>query len=296
MKYTLRQLEVFLAVAHFDNISRAADSLSMSQSAASGALRDLESQFDIQLFDRIGKRLKINELGRLLRPRAEALLERARSLQLDMSQHQAVGQLKIGATMTIGNYLAVGLMAHYLDEQPRAKLDLQVANTSVIKARLINFELDIGLVEGEVQHPDLEVIPWVKDQLEVFCAPDHPLASKHQLSDTDLLAARWVLREQGSGTRQAFDWALHGLLPNLNVLLELEHVEGIKQAVMQGLGIGCLSRIALQESFELGSLVPLRVAGRDFSRQLYLVINRHKYRSAGIERWIELCHQTANPV
>ncbi|WP_428033238.1 LysR family transcriptional regulator [Amphritea sp.] len=291
MKYSLRQLEVFLAVAHFDNISRAAESLSMSQSAASGALRDLESQFDIQLFDRVGKRLKINELGRLLRPRAEALLERARSLEQDMAQHEAVGQLKIGATMTIGNYLAVGLIARYLDEQPRAKLDLQVANTSAIAARLVNFDLDIGLVEGEVQHPDLEVIPWLSDRLEVFCAPHHPLTHKHQLSDTDLLSARWILREQGSGTRQAFDWALHGLLPNLNVLLELEHAEGIKQAVAQGLGIGCLSRIALQESFDLETLVPLRVAGRDFSRQLYLVINKHKYRSAGIERWIELCHQ-----
>ncbi len=129
MKYTLRQLEVFLAVAHFDNITRAADSLSMSQSAASGALRDLETQFDIQLFDRVGKRLKINELGRLLRPRAEALLERARSLEQDMTRHQAVGQLKIGATMTIGNYLAVGLIARYLEEQPSAKLDRQVANT-----------------------------------------------------------------------------------------------------------------------------------------------------------------------
>ncbi len=291
MKYTLRQLEVFLAVAHFDNISRAADSLSMSQSAASGALRDLEAQFDIQLFDRVGKRLKINELGRLLRPRAEALLERARSLEQDMARHEAVGALKIGATMTIGNYLAVGLMARYLEEQPRAKLDLQVANTSVIAARLLNFDLDIGLVEGEVQHSDLEVISWLSDQLEVFCAPGHPFAGKQQLSDTDLLSAQRILREQGSGTRQAFDWALHGLLPNLQVLLELEHAEGIKQAVAQGLGIGCLSRIALQESFDLGTLVPLRVAGRDFSRQLYLVINKHKYRSAGIERWIELCHQ-----
>lgn len=291
MKYTLRQLEVFLAVAHFDNITRAADSLSMSQSAASGALRDLEDQFDIQLFDRAGKRLKINELGRLLRPRAEALLERAQSLELDMAQHQVVGELKIGATMTIGNYLAVGLIARYLDEQPKAKLDLQVANTSAIVARLINFDLDVGLVEGEVQHPDLEVVPWRRDQLEVFCAPDHPLAGKQQLSDTDLLSANWILREQGSGTRQAFDWALHGLLSGLNVLLELEHAESIKRAVAEGLGIGCLSSIALRESFELGTLVPLRVAGRDFSRQLYLVINRHKYRSAGIERWIELCHQ-----
>jgi len=289
MKYTLRQLEVFLAVAHFDNITRAAESLSMSQSAASGALRDLEEQFDIQLFDRAGKRLKINELGRLLRPKAQALLERAQGLELEMSQHQAVGQLKIGATLTIGNYLAVTLMARYMKENPKAKLDLQVANTSAIAARVENFELDVGLIEGEIQHPDLEVLPWRSDELIVFCAPDNPLAKKAQLSNADLQAAPWILRESGSGTRQAFDWALHGLLSNLNIVLELEQADAIKRAVSEGLGIGCLSRIALHESFERGDLVPLNVTGRDFKRQLYLIINRHKYRSEGIHRWLELC-------
>jgi len=289
MKYTLRQLEVFLAVAHCDNITRAAESLSMSQSAASGALRDLEEQFDIRLFDRAGKRLKINELGRLLRPKAQALLERAQGLELEMSQHQAVGQLKIGATLTIGNYLAVTLMARYMKENPKAKLDLQVANTSAIAARVENFELDVGLIEGEIQHPDLEVLPWRSDELIVFCAPDNPLAKKAQLSDADLQAAPWVLRESGSGTRQAFDWALHGLLSNLNIVLELEQTDAIKRAVSEGLGIGCLSHIALHESFERGDLVPLNVTGRDFKRQLYLIINRHKYRSEGIHRWLELC-------
>ena len=291
MKYSLRQLEVFLAIAHYDNITKAAESLSMSQSAASGALKELEQQFDIRLFDRVGKRLKINELGRLLRPRAEALLERAQALELDMFQHQAVGQLKLGATLTIGNYLAVGLMARYMEAHPAAKVELQVANTSAIVARVANFDLDVGLIEGEIRHSELEIIPWREDELVVFCSPDHPLASKWQLNDTDLQSATWILREQGSGTRQTFDRALHGLLPGLHVLLELEHTEAIKRAVAEGLGIGCLSRIALQEAFSRETLVPLRVAGRDFSRQFYLILNHHKYRSAGIERWVELCHQ-----
>ena len=293
MKYTLRQLEVFLAVAHYDNITRAAESLSMSQSAASGALRDLEEQFDIRLFDRAGKRLKINELGRLLRPKAQALLERAQGLELEMSQHQAVGQLKIGATLTIGNYLAVSLMARYMKANPEAKLDLQVANTSAIAARVANFDLDVGLIEGEIQHPDLEVLPWRSDELIVFCAPENPLVNKTQLDDNDLQAAPWILREPGSGTRQTFDWALHGLLSNLNIVLELEQTGAIKRAVSEGLGIGCLSRIALQESFENEDLVPLKVTGRNFNRQLYLIINRHKYRSEGIQRWLELCHNTS---
>ncbi|MBY4675420.1 LysR family transcriptional regulator [Marinobacterium arenosum] len=291
MKYTLRQLQVFLAVAHYDNITRAAESLSMSQSAASGALRELEEQFDIQLFDRVGKRLQINELGRLLRPRAESLLERALALEQDLSQHQAVGQLKIGATLTIGDYLAVGLIARYMAEYPGARPQLQVANTSTIAARVANFDLDIGLIEGEIQHPELEIQPWRGDELAVFCAPDHPLAGKPRLSDTDLLSANWILREPGSGTRQTFDHALHGLLPELNILLELEQTEAIKRAVAAGLGIGCLSRIALREEFQRQTLVPLSVAGRDFSRQFYLIMHRHKYHSAGIERWIELCRQ-----
>ncbi len=291
MKYSLRQLQVFLAVAHCDNISRAAESLSMSQSAASGALRDLERQYDVRLFDRIGKRLKINELGRLLRPRAEALLERAQALELDLQRHQAVGQLKIGATLTIGNYLAVGLMVKYMKANPGAKLNLEVANTSTIAARVVNFDLDVGLIEGEIQHSELDIMPWRQDELVVFCSPEHPLANKQSISDTELQQATWILREQGSGTRQTFDRAMHGLLPNLNVLLELENTGAIKRSVEAGIGIGCLSRIALEEAFKHGTLVPVDVPGRDFYRNLYLIINRHKYRSAGIERWLELCLQ-----
>ena len=117
MRFTLRQLEVFLAAAHFENLSKAADSLAMSQSAASSALKDLEQQFDIQLFDRIGKRLQINELGRLTRPKAEALLARAGEVEVLLRKHRQVGNLTVGATLTIGNYLCVGIMADYMAQQ-----------------------------------------------------------------------------------------------------------------------------------------------------------------------------------
>ena len=102
MRYTFRQLEVFLAAAHFQNITRASETLSMSQSAASSALKDLESQFDLPLFDRIGKRLQLNEQGRLIRPKAEKLIEQAKELERTMAQHKDAGHLKVGATLTIG--------------------------------------------------------------------------------------------------------------------------------------------------------------------------------------------------
>lgn len=293
MRYTLRQLEVFLAVAHFENITRAADSLAMSQSAASSALAELEQQFSIQLFDRRGKRLKINELGRLMRPRAEALLDRARDMERDLAGHSAVGQLKIGATLTIGNYLAVELIARFI-EQYQSEVSLDVANTAEIARKVANFDLDVGLIEGDLQHAQLELIPWRKDELVVFCAPDHPLAARTQLDDEDLLSAQWILRESGSGTRQAFDRAMVGILPRLKVLLELQHTEAIKRAVEQRLGIACLSGIALEDAFKSGRLVPLAVPQRQFQRQLYLLLHRHKYRSAGIEAWLALCQQAAS--
>ena len=212
MRYSLRQLEVFLAVAHCQNITRAAASLSMSQSAASSALRELEQQFSIQLFDRHGKRLQINEMGRSLRPMAEALLERAREVERQLAGQQVVGELKIGATLTIGNYLAVELIARFI-QQHHSQVSLSVANTAEIARQLENFNLDVGLVEGELQHPELELLPWRRDELVVFCAPRHPLAAVGRLSDQDLLQAQWILREPGSGTRQAFDRAMVGILP-----------------------------------------------------------------------------------
>ena len=289
MRYTFRQLEVFLAAANFQNITKAADSLSMSQSAASSALKDIESQFDLPLFDRIGKRLQLNEQGRLIRPKAEQLLEQAKELERIMAQHKDAGHLKVGATLTIGNYLAVSTMAEMMLEQPDAEVSLSVANTSEIGQKVRNFEIDIGLIEGELQHQDLDVIPWRDDELVVFCSPEHPYADELQLTDRQLRDAEWILRESGSGTRQAFDRALHGVLSEINVKLELQHTEAIKRAVTANLGIGCLSRVALEDSFKRGSLVPLPVPHRDFSRKFYFVIHKQKYRSAGIERWMELC-------
>lgn len=293
MKYTLRQLEVFLAVARQQHLTRAADTLAMSQSAASSALRELEQQFGVQLFDRVGKRLQLNEFGLLIRPQAEALLAQAEALQRTLTQHDDAGLLKVGATLTIGNYLAVGIMARYMAEPGAGRVALDVANTAEIAAKIANFEADIGLIEGELHHPDILLTPWQEDELVVFCAPDHDLAGRPALDDRDLREATWILREAGSGTRQTFDRALHGLLPELHILLELQHTEAIKRAVEAGLGIGCLSRVTLSEAFRRGSLVPLPVPGRDFRRRFYFALHRQKYVSAGIERWISLCRQSA---
>jgi DNA-binding transcriptional LysR family regulator len=227
MRFTLRQLEVFLAVARSDSVSQAARQLAMSQSAVSGALADLEAQFEIKLFDRIGKRLELSELGRSIRARAEALHEQARELEGQLTQRSDMGLLRVGATLTIGNYLVVPLMARFVREHAGARVTLHVANTAEIARKLENFELDVALVEGELQQADLAVTRWRDDELVVFCAPQHPFARKRSLTDDDLRRGAWIVREPGSGTRQAFDHAMHGILPELHVELELQHTEAI---------------------------------------------------------------------
>lgn len=291
MKYTLRQLEVFLATARSENLSRAARELSMSQSAASDSLKELENQFDIRLFDRIGKRLQLNEFGRALQPRAEELLQRARDLETALGRHQDIGLIKVGATLSIGNYIAIPLIAQYRERYPNGQVKLEVDNTEQITQRVVNFELDMGMIEGEINNDELEITRWHDDELLIFCAPSHPLASRGVLTDTDLVSVDWVLREHGSGTRQTFDRAMHDLLPQLKIVLELEHSEGIKRAVEAGMGIGCLSRVTLDDALHQGRFVRLQLE-RDLRRSFYLIWHRNKYLSAGIQHWLDLClHQ-----
>jgi DNA-binding transcriptional LysR family regulator len=292
MRYSLRQLEVFLATAHHENVTRAAASLAMSQSAASGSLKELEDQFGVRLFDRVGKRLQLSELGRQLRPQAETLLAQARAFEQALAGEDPVGRLRLGATLTIGNYLAVAMIADFRARYPGAEVALHVANTQAIAEGVARFELDMGMIEGEFHHPELDTARWRNDELVVFAAPDHPAANSGGLDDRDLLDQRWIVRERGSGTRQTFDRAMQGLLPNLDIAMELQHTEAIKRAVEAGLGVGCLSRISLVDAFRRGSLVPLPVPGRNFSRELYLITHRKKYHGTTLARWLQLCRES----
>jgi DNA-binding transcriptional LysR family regulator len=189
----------------------------------------------------------------------------------------------------------VPLMARWKREHPGAELTLAVANTEEIARQVANFEIDVGLIEGEVEHPDLEVIPWRDDELVVFCAPGHPFARKRSLGDAELRAAAWIVRERGSGTRQAFDRAMRGLLPDVRIALCLQHTEAIKGAVAAGLGIGCVSRIALADAFAHGTLKPCRVPQRDFRRKFFFLLHKRKPATASVERWLDLCRRQHPP-
>ena len=292
MKYSLRQLQIFLSIARYENISKAADQLHMSQSAASSALQTLEQAFNLSLFNRTGKKLELNEVGKTLRNKAQVLLAQAEEFEQALQGHSDIGHLKVGASFTIGNHLAVSYLAGYLARHPEAQVDINVANSSDVAAQVANYEVDIGMIEGAIQHKDLELIPWREDNLVVFCSPSHPLAKKQRLSDADIVAARWILREPESGARHTFNNALAGLMPKLHIYLQFKHNEAIKKAVEAGLGIGCLSEIVLQNNFKSGELVPLILPKRDMTRTFYFVLPKHRHKTAATDWWIEECNHT----
>jgi DNA-binding transcriptional LysR family regulator len=291
MKFSLRQLEVLVAIGRESSVSRAAQTLSMTQSATSMALAELEKQFNTRLFDRQGKRLQLNTEGRELLPRAMELLDRAQELEDLLEGKIGTGSLRIGATLTIGNYLATLLIGDYMQQNPGSRVELAVQNTSTIIDQVAHFKLDLGLIEGDSYHPDLQITPWVADELVIFAAPDHPLVEKPNLSLEDLISENWILRERGSGTRQVFEAAMRHHLTDLKVLLELEHTEAIKRAVESGLGIGCISRLALKDAFRRGSLTPLEIDGLDLKRQFNFVLHKQKFLTGGITSFLKLCRE-----
>jgi DNA-binding transcriptional LysR family regulator len=289
MRFTLRQLEIFVAVARHENVSQAAPTVALSQSATSTALGELERQFDAPLFERIGKSLRLNSLGEALLPQAVELLERAAGIEALVRGTPGFGDLRIGATLTIGNYLATLIVAGFLRDYPANRVELKVDSTARIVDRIARHELDLGLIEGSARHPDLLVEPWVDDELTVFCHPQHRLANRRSVKLDALLDEDWIVREPGSGTRETFDQAMRHVADRLRIRLQLEHTEAIKRAVETGLGIGCLSRLALRDALRRGSLVALKTPELDLKRQFSIVLHRKKYQTAGLREFIARC-------
>lgn len=281
-----RQLEVFAAIAAAGSVRAAAGQLGLTQPAASMALAELERLLGAPLFDRRQRRLHLNEQGRALLPRAREIVERLRELG-GPGGDDAAGALALGASNTIGNYLVGDLLGSFIGAHPAVRLRLRVANTAEIIAGLLDFSLDVGCIEGPTGSADIESIAWRADELRVCVRADHALARRKRLSADDLRGQRWILREPGSATRDLFEQSSRAVLGPLDVALELGQSEAIKQAVIAGLGVGCLPAVAIGDALVAGRLVALHTPFLDLRRTLALVVHRKRYRGALLRAFIE---------
>lgn len=288
MKITLRQLEVFVAIANHGQVTKAANAVALTQGAASMAIADLEQQLDAKLFDRVGKQLILNETGRLLLARAQDVLDRASDIESLASGRESMFDIRLGASVTIGNHLLPALVAGIRKRYPNARIHILRYNTEQVLAHLRDFSIEVGFVEGPAEDRRYRSFPWKKDQLALFGAPDSPLAGR-TLKPADLAAADWVMRESGSGTRKVFERACaqHGIAPR--IALELEQPEAIRQCVRAGLGYGCLSLLELKDAFKSGTLARLKAPFLDLHRNLNVVVNRDKFIGQGMSTILEEC-------
>jgi len=289
MRFSLRHLQVFAAVARHGNISAAAMELAMSQSAASAALLEVERRYDRPLFDRAGKRLRINETGRSLLPAARDLLDRAEEIDALLAGKKGPGSFRLGATQTIGNHIAPLLIEAYSRRHPDSALTLDISNTAEIAGRIADFSLDLALVEGERADPDLVVTDWLDDELVLICNPSHPLARTAPCPVDALLDQRWVVREKGSGTRQTLDQAMRPYWSRWHIGMELQQIEAILEMVAVSAMIGCVSRLTARSALAQGRVVQLRVPEIDLRRRFYMVLHREKYVTAGMRAFMEIC-------
>lgn len=287
LRLTLRQLEVFAATVRSGSTRGAADKVARSQSAASAALADLETTLGAVLFDRVGRRLVLNQNGKALLPRAVALLERAAEAEACL-RVELEAPLRIASSMTVGEYMLPQLIAGWHQDHPRGRIRLDVVNTKEVLRAVAAYDADVGFIEGTGSHPDLVVSRWRSDELVPFTATDHALARGHA-TEQQLAHATWVLREPGSGTREMSDRWLTSHLGEVEVGIELGSNEAVKRAVASGLGVGFLSRLAIADALRHGWLSELQTPYPPMRRLLAVVTHRSKQPVATALAFVSHC-------
>jgi DNA-binding transcriptional LysR family regulator len=280
IKISLRQLEIFRAIAQIGNVTKAAMTIGLTQSAASMALKELEHTLNAPLFHRQGKRLVLNQLGKTLLKEADFLLGRAKAIdQLNLKQGALAGELKIGASSTIGNYIFPAYLVRFKQQYPEVSIELNVANTDTIIQNLNAWRIDLGFIEGECYEPKINKEAWLEDELVIFCRKNHPL-SKHKTIPMQALANYpWILRELGSGTLETVDALLLKKLKLDTPWLRLGSSQAIKLAVKSSNALSVLSKFVLQEDLEDDNLKILRIEKLKLMRPLYEVSLKDRFET-----------------
>lgn len=292
---TLNQLKIFLAVAHREHVTHAAEEVNLSQSAVSMALKDLEEALNGPLFERVGRNLKLNDRGRLLQQEATKLMHHVDDLVSSFTNTNGDlhGELKVGASSTIGNYLLPEIIGHFASAYPDVTINLEIRNTEQIEARLLDYTLDLGFTEGLAHHFDIRIEKWIQDHLVIIAAPGFFDARKKQLSVNELSDIKWIMREKGSGTREVFEQALQAYVKEVRAFLTFGHTEAVKQAVMAGLGVGCLSKFTVAQELEHKSLIAFDIKEINLDRPLWIISRTGSYESRLRKTFVEFVRQSA---
>jgi DNA-binding transcriptional LysR family regulator len=292
---TLRQLEVFLAVAREKSFSLAAKKIHSSQPTLSEHVSELETELGKELFFRRGRRrvVTVTEAGRVFAEFAERAISaieggRQALADLDGLTH---GSLLIGASTTPGLYVLPRIIAAFRTKYPGVDVKLQIANSQSIEGRVRERELDLGIVGGHALRPGEECLTaGMRDELVLIVAPAHAWSRRRDVTPESLADEPLLVREEGSATRSVTERALQRV--KFRVAMELDHTEAIKQGVMAGLGVAFVSVYAVQGEIAAGRLRALRLRGVRIQRHFHVIHHEARRVTASARAFMEFFDQT----
>ncbi|MCR8867978.1 LysR family transcriptional regulator [Bacillus sp. AFS026049] len=266
-------LKVFVTVIEQKNFSRAGDILNLSQPGVSLHIRNLENELGAKLIYRSPKQVQITEPGKILYRHAKQMLNHYETAKREINEFNNVvsGTMKIGASFTIGEYYLPKVLAEFAAQYPMVDIQIIISNSNDVIQGIRSNKLDIGLIEGETDYKDIDVMPFMNDEMIVVVPQDHPLSQMDLIEGNMLQNQTWVLREQGSGTRTYSDKLLSSLELNIKKTFIFTSIQGVKEAVMAGLGIALLSRLTVQKELKSNELKTFHLKNEPLIRPFSIV-------------------------
>ena len=285
----LHQLSLFLAVVETGSISAAARLKNISQPVLSIHVRSLEEYFGVPLLNRHGRGVEPTDAGLLLVEKAGAMMASVQDMKETMEELKGLrrGHLRVGASTTPGVYLLPKTLGQFKADFPGIELDLQIGNTALVKQWVRLSQVALGIIGKKPEDPDFEALPFVKDELVVITSPHYFLKGKKSIRVEQLPEYPFIIREEGSNTRETYDQALRKKGIKLKIVLELGSTEAIKQAVLAGLGISIVSPLSVQWERKHKILHVVQVVGREFARQFHIIYRRDQHLSPATQRFLD---------
>lgn len=286
----LTHLAAFHAVAEAGSVSAGAERLMVSQPAVSKQVRALERSLGATLFDRLPKGVRLTEAGRALAAHARRLFAEADAGERAVAELRGLrrGRLAVGASMTIGSYLMPAAFARFHRHYPGVELHLEIANSHDVQQRLLEHRLDLGLIEGFVESPELEAEEFAGDEMVAIAPAGHPLTKRKSVSATTFCREPFVAREPGSGTRAVVERALAAKGITVAPAMSLGGNQAIKLAVAAGAGVAIVSRLTIAQDVALGTLSVVPLTDLTIRRPLYRLLPRGKHMSPAVRAFLDL--------
>ena len=291
---TIRHLLIFQEVASCGNMSAAAMRLFLSQPTVSQAIGELETHYGVRLFERFPRKLVITPAGEKLLGYTNTVLKDFHQMEQAMVHSGEETPLRIGASVTVGTCILGKLIQQYEQEDDTGrKTFVWVNNTASVEQELLNGNLDLGMVEGKIKSADFVCRPVMEDHLVLVCAKEHPLAGKKKLSLRELSGQDFILREEGSGTRELFLNDMNRLGVEIHAKWICNNAGAIKQAVIDGQGLSVISFRLVEQEVRDGKIAVLPQKECSWKREFQLVYHKRKYVTAQMEEFLKIVEKFA---